>query len=126
MRPLYTWGSILLIVLASTTGDILMSHVMKQVGDVQSAARRCGFFTVVRRILGNPLFFVGIAALAVAFYALLFGLSWDDVSLIGPAAAALTFITNAIAAKIFLHERVDRRRWIAALLIAGGVVLLAV
>jgi drug/metabolite transporter (DMT)-like permease len=126
MRPLYTWGSILLIVLASTTGDILMSHVMKQVGDVHSAARRCGFLTVLRRILGNPLFFVGIVALAVAFYSLLFGLSWNDVSLIGPAAAALTFVTNAIAAKIFLHERVDRRRWIAALLIAGGVVLLAV
>jgi drug/metabolite transporter (DMT)-like permease len=89
-------------------------------------ARRCGIVTVVRRILANPLFFVGIAALAVAFYALLFGLSWDDVSLIGPAAAALTFITNAVAAKIFLHERVDHRRWIAALLIAGGVVLLAV
>jgi uncharacterized membrane protein len=114
------------IVLASTTGDILMSHVMKRVGDVHSVARRCGIVTVVRRILANPLFFVGIAALAVAFYALLFGLSWDDVSLIGPAAAALTFITNAVAAKIFLHERVDHRRWIAALLIAGGVVLLAV
>lgn len=126
MRPFYTWGSITLIVLASTTGDILMSHVMKKVGDVHSEARRCGFFTVIRRVLGNPLFFVGIAALAVAFYSLLFGLSWDDVSLIGPAAAALTFITNAIAAKIFLHERVDRRRWIAALLIAGGVILLAV
>jgi len=126
MTPLYTWGAILLIVLASTTGDILMSHVMKQVGDVHSVARNSGFFAVVRRVLGNPLFFVGIAALAVAFYALLFGLSWNDVSLIGPAAAALTFVTNAIAAKIFLHERVDRRRWIAALLIAAGVVLLAV
>ena len=126
MRLLYTWGSILLIVLASTTGDILMSHVMKRVGDVHSAARQCGFLTVLRRILSNPLFFVGIVALAVAFYSLLLGLSWNDVSLIGPAAAALTFITNAIAARIFLHERVDRRRWIAALLIAGGVVLLAV
>ncbi|HEY1462430.1 MAG TPA: hypothetical protein VGF44_03310 [Terriglobales bacterium] len=126
MKPLYTWGAITMIVLASTTGDILMSHVMKRVGDVHSVARQCGFFTVVRRILGNPLFFVGVAALAVAFYSLLFGLSWDDVSLIGPAAAALTFVTNAIAAKIFLHERVDRRRWIAALLIAGGVILLAV
>jgi drug/metabolite transporter (DMT)-like permease len=126
MKPLYTWSSIALIVLASTTGDILMAHVMKRVGDVHTVSRQCGFFTVVRRILGNPLFFLAIAALAVAFYALLFGLSWDDVSLIGPAAAALTFVTNAIAAKIFLHERVDRRRWIAALLIAGGVVLLAI
>jgi uncharacterized membrane protein len=34
-------------------------------------------------------------------------------------------VTNAIAAKIFLHERVDHRRWMAAVLVAGGVVLLA-
>jgi drug/metabolite transporter (DMT)-like permease len=34
-------------------------------------------------------------------------------------------VTNAIAAKIFLHERVDHRRWLAAVLVAGGVVLLA-
>ena len=125
MKLFYTWGSIAVIVLASTTGDILMSHVMKRVGDVHSVAKKCGFFTVVRRILGNPLFFVGIVALAVAFYALLFGLSWDDVSLIGPAAAALTFITNAIAAKIFLHERVERPP-LDCCIDAGGVVLLAV
>jgi uncharacterized membrane protein len=56
---------------------------------------------------------------------LLFGLSWGDVSLIAPASASLTFVTNAVAARIFLHERVDHRRWMAAALVAGGVVLLA-
>jgi hypothetical protein len=44
---------------------------------------------------------------------------------VAPAAASLTFIGNAVAAKIFLHERVDRRRWIAASLVAAGVALLA-
>src|ERR1700676_4230850 len=43
----------------------------------------------------------------------------------GPPAASLTFIGNAFAAKIFLQERVDRRRWFAAVLVAAGVVLLA-
>jgi len=47
------------------------------------------------------------------------------VSLVGPAAASLTFIGNAFAAKLFLREKVDRRRWMAALLVAGGVALLA-
>jgi hypothetical protein len=64
-------------------------------------------------------------AMTAAFYSLLFGLSWGDVNLIAPASASLTFVTNAIAAKIFLHERVDHRRWMAAVLVAGGVVLLA-
>jgi uncharacterized membrane protein len=64
--------------------------------------------------------------MATAFYSLLFGLSWGDLSLVVPASTSLTFITNAVAAKVFLHERVDQRRWLAALLVAGGVVLLAV
>jgi drug/metabolite transporter (DMT)-like permease len=68
---------------------------------------------------------VQIRGLAVAFFSLLFALSWGDVSLVAPAAASLTFIGNAVAARIFLHERVDRRRWIAASLVAAGVALLA-
>jgi drug/metabolite transporter (DMT)-like permease len=42
----------------------------------------------------------------------------------GPASAALTFVANAIAAKLFLHENVDRRRWIATIFVCGGVLLL--
>jgi drug/metabolite transporter (DMT)-like permease len=98
---------------------------MKQVGDVGELRRRGGALTVVARILSNPNFLLGVVAMTLAFYSLLVGLSWADVSVVGPAAAALTFVANALAARIFLHERVDRRRWIAALLVAGGVALLA-
>ena len=63
--------------------------------------------------------------MAVAFFSLLVGLSWADVSLVAPAAASLTFVTNAIAARIFLKENVDRRRWFAALFVAAGVLLIA-
>jgi drug/metabolite transporter (DMT)-like permease len=80
---------------------------------------------VVGRILRNPYFLLGVMAMTVAFYSLLFGLSWGDVSLVAPASASLTFIANAIGAKIFLHERLDRRRWLAALFVAAGVALLA-
>jgi drug/metabolite transporter (DMT)-like permease len=125
MKQAYTWSAIVVIVLASTTGDVLLSHAMKQVGDVGDLWRQCGLWTVLRRVLRNPTFLFGILAMTMAFYSLLFGLSWGDVSLVAPASASLTFVTNAIAAKIFLHERVDRRRWLAALLVAAGVVLLA-
>jgi drug/metabolite transporter (DMT)-like permease len=37
----------------------------------------------------------------------------------------LTFICSAILAKYFLHEKVDRRRWLAAALVCVGVALLA-
>jgi drug/metabolite transporter (DMT)-like permease len=125
MKQAYAWGAIAVIVLASTTGDVLLSRAMKQVGDVGQLWRSSGLWSVLGRILRNPSFLVGVLAMTVAFYSLLFGLSWSDVSLVAPASASLTFVANAIAAKLFLHERVDHRRWMAALLVAGGVVLLA-
>ena len=125
MKHFYTWSGILVIVLFSAVGDILMSRAMKQVGDVHDLWKRSGLWAVVRRVLSNATIFLGLSAMAVAFFSLLFALSWGDVSLVAPAAASLTFIANAIAAKIFLGERVDRRRWIAAVLVAAGVALLA-
>jgi len=125
VRPIYAWTAIAAIVLASTTGDVLLARAMKQVGDVGALWRRTGLLTVAGRILRNPSFLLGVLAMTLAFYSLLFGLSWGDVSLIAPASASLTFVANAIAAKIFLHERVDRRRWMAALFVAAGVALLA-
>ena len=126
MRGMYTWGGILVVVFASVVGDVLITRAMKQVGDVHDLWRRAGTLAVLSRILRNTNFFLGVAAMAVAFFSLLFALSWGDVSLVAPAAASLTFIGNAFAAKIFLHEKVDRRRWIAAVLVAGGVALLAI
>ena len=125
MRHAYTWAAIAAIVTASVTGDVLLSRAMKQVGDVGDLWRDHGIFRVVGSILRHPLFVLGIVAMAVAFFSLLFGLSWGDVSLVAPASASLTFVGNAIAAKLFLHERVDRRRCIAAGLVACGVALLA-
>ena len=129
MKPLYanlyTWSAILAVVFASVVGDVLLSRAMKQVGDVGALRRRRGLGTVIVRVLSDQNFVLGVAAMAVGFFSLLFALSWGDVSLVAPAAASLTFIGNAFGAKIFLHERVDQRRWIAAVLVAGGVALLA-
>jgi drug/metabolite transporter (DMT)-like permease len=125
MKHAYAWSAIFVVVLASVTGDVLLARAMKQVGDVGHLRRRSGLLTVVGRVLTNPWFLLGTIAMAVAFFGLLFGLSWGDVSLIAPASASLTYVGNAAAAKLFLHERVDHRRWIAAALVACGVALLA-
>jgi uncharacterized membrane protein len=125
VRHLYTWCGILLVVSFSVVGDVTMSRAMKQVGDLHALRQRFGIGTVICRIFSNSMFFVAVAAMAVSFFSLLFSLSCGDVSLVGPAAASLTFIGNAFAAKLFLREKVDRRRWMAALLVAGGVALLA-
>jgi drug/metabolite transporter (DMT)-like permease len=62
--------------------------------------------------------------MAANFFAMLYALSIANLSLAGPAIAALTYIGNAFAAKLFLRERVDRRRWLATVFVAAGVFLL--
>jgi drug/metabolite transporter (DMT)-like permease len=125
VRDAYAWLAIGLIVLASTAGNVLLAYSMKRVGDVHQLLQRRGLLAVITRVLTTPTFLLGLVVMAVAFYSLLFGLSWGNLSLVVPASASLTFVANAVGARIFLHERVGRRRWIAALLVAGGVVLMA-
>ncbi len=120
-----TWVGIATIVLTATAGDILQSRAMKEIGDLGAIYRSHGILHVVRRVLSSPSFMLGLLFMALAFFSLLVTLSWNDVSLVGPASASLTFIANAFAARIFLKERVDSRRWLAALFVAGGVALLA-
>jgi drug/metabolite transporter (DMT)-like permease len=125
MRTLYTWSFILLVVLASTAGDVLQAYAMKIIGDVGELRRPRGTLHVVKRILSSGSFMLGLFFMAVAFFSLLIALSWADVSLVVPASASLTFITNAIAARMFLKENVDHRRFLAAIFVASGVAFLA-
>ena len=125
MHHFYTWSSIAAVVLASISGDVLISYAMKRVGNVGALWRERGLLGVAARMAGTPSLWLGVACMALAFFALLTALSWADVSLVGPASASLTFIGTAIAGKFLLHENVDKRRWLAALLVAAGVVLIA-
>jgi drug/metabolite transporter (DMT)-like permease len=125
ISDLNAWLAILAVVVSSCAGDVLLSRAMKKIGDLGELRARRGILFVALLMLRSRTFVLGVGCMAVAFYSLLFGLSWNDVSLIGPAAASLTFVANAVAARIFLHEHVDRRRWAAALLVAAGVILMA-
>lgn len=125
MTNLAVWSGIAAVVVASTVGDVLQSSAMKELGDLGLIRKSHGLSGVVRCVITNARFMVGLCFMAVAFFSLLITLSWGDVSIVGPASASLTFIANALAARVYLKEHVDRRRWIAALFVAGGVALLA-
>ncbi len=126
MSEVYTWLSIFAIVLASAAGDVLMSRAMKEIGDLGALRRVNGLGDVIRRVARSRRFLLGVFCMALAFFSLLFALSWEDVSIVGPASASLTFVANAFAARIFLHEAVGLRRWAAVLLVGAGVFLLAI
>ena len=113
------------IVITATAGDILTASAMRQVGDLDVIRARSGILGAAWAVVSNGRFGVGVLCLALSFFSLLYAFSHRDLSLIGPAATSLTFVTNAVAAKVFLHENVDRRRWTAALFVCAGVALLA-
>lgn len=118
-------GMIAAVVLSSTTGEVLTAAAMKSIGDLDEIRAQSGLKGAIRAVLTCPLFFAGVSFLALAFFALLFALNHLDLSLVAPASASLTLVTNAAAGKLFLRENVDRRRWTAALLVCVGVYLLA-
>jgi drug/metabolite transporter (DMT)-like permease len=126
MNPAYTWSAIGVIVVGAVAGDVLMAHAMRHIGDVGNIYRTRGLWHTVVTVIGHRWFLAALACMALTFFTLLVALSWDDLSLVGPAASALTYVGNAIGAKFFLREKVDTRRWVSALLVCGGVALLSI
>lgn len=124
-QDIYTWSLIAAVVFSSTAGDVLSAQAMQKIGDFGKLRERVGIGGVIVAVLRSCRFLLAIVFMAISFFTLMMALSWADVSLVVPATAALTFLTNAVAAKIFLYENVDRRRWIAAVFVAAGVALLS-
>jgi drug/metabolite transporter (DMT)-like permease len=113
------------VVVCSTAGEVLTAAAMKSIGDLDEIRARSGLAGATRAVVTCPLFFVGVGFLALAFFSLLLALNHLNLSLVAPACASLTLVTNAVAAKLFLKENVDKRRWTAAVLVCIGVYLLA-
>lgn len=113
------------IVIFATAGDVLIAAAMRGLGDLDEIRARSGMGGAIAAVLGSGRFVAGVFFMALSFFSLLFALSHAELSLIAPASASLTFVTNAVAAKIFLKENVDHRRWIAALFVCAGVALMS-
>jgi len=125
MSSLKLWSAIFAVVFTSSAGDVLLSSAMKRIGGLDDLRARKGLLAVIRRVFSDGRFLVALMCMTAGFFSLLTALSWGDASLVAPASASLTFLCSALLAKLFLHEDVDRRRWISAALVCVGVALLA-
>lgn len=123
--PFVTWTCIAVVGLLAIAGEVLIAAAMRQIGDLDLIRARTGLPGAIRTILTNPIFLTGALCMALNFFAMLYTLSLVDLSLAAPGIASFTYVGNAIAARLFLRERVDRRRWLAVLFVAAGVFLLA-
>jgi drug/metabolite transporter (DMT)-like permease len=113
--------ALVILVLASTGGDLAAAHAMKRIGEVKSFAP-----AAILRILGRAFregwMWVGIAQMTLAFCSLLALLSWEAVSFVIPATA-LSYVTAALGGKYLLGERLTPLRWAGIALVSAGVTL---
>lgn len=119
------WTCIVAVAVLAILGECLIAAAMHNLGDLDEIRKSSGLRGAIRAVFQSPLFVFGAICMALNFFAMLYTLSLVDLSLAAPAIAALTYIGNAIAAKLFLRENVDRRRWLAASFVTVGVVLLS-
>ena len=121
---LHIWLSIGFVAALAVLGEVLIAAGMRQLGDLDDIRAIGGLGAAIGAVLTNARFVAGSLCMAANFFAMLYALSIANLSLAGPAIAALTYIGNAFAAKLFLRERVDKRRWLATVFVAAGVFLL--
>ena len=117
------WEALLLflIVVAGTCGELCVTRAMKTIGEVKDF-RPASLLRVLLRSVQVPWMWLGIALMAVAFFALLGALSIENVSFVVPVTA-LSYAAGALGGEIFLGERVSRRRWVGVALVCVGVTL---
>ena len=125
LSPTHLWVSIVAVAATAIAGDVLTARAMRKIGDLDEIRAHSGMAGAIRAVVTEPSFILGVSAMAFSFFSLLFALAPPaPVSLIAPATASLTYIGNALVARAFLHENVDRRRWLAAVLVCIGVYLI--
>ena len=112
------------LVLAGVTvfaaaGDSMLSHGMKQVGNI-SVHHLQG---VILAVL-NPWVGIGILLLLAFFATYMTALSWADLTYVLPATS-LGYVILALVARFVLHEYVSPMRWLGIVLITGGVGFIA-
>lgn len=123
-----SWSCILFVSALAISGECLIAAAMRRLGDLDRLRTGRGlrsYLGPIRAVLSSPVFLIGALCMALNFFVMLFTLSFVDLSLAAPAIGSLTYVGNAIAAKLFLHENVDRRRWLATSFLAVGVVLVS-
>jgi multidrug transporter EmrE-like cation transporter len=119
------WTAILFVAALAVIGEVMIASGMRQLGDLDEIRAVRGLGGAIGSVLTNARFVTGALCMALNFFSMLFALSIANLSLAGPAIAALTYVGNAVAAKFFLREKVDRRRWLATMCVVVGVILLA-
>jgi drug/metabolite transporter (DMT)-like permease len=109
------------IVVAGTGGELCVSRGMKEIGEVHDF-RPVALVRFVFRSLLVRWMWLGVAMMAMAFFALLAALSFENVSFVVPVTA-LSYAAGAIGAVLFLREKISAERWLGVAIVCVGVTI---
>jgi drug/metabolite transporter (DMT)-like permease len=116
------WILLAIIVVATVLADLLQSHEMKRSGEQRVDAK--GLARLLRMIVSRRYLILAIVCMAFSFFAFMALVQISPLSFAVPASAA-TFVLETLLAKVVLKEAVGKRRALGAMLVMGGVLLLA-
>ena len=116
------WMLLTIIVVSTVVADLLQSYEMKRSGEQSVGAR--GLARLLRLTLSRRYLMLAILCMAVSFFAFMALIQIAPLSFAVPASAA-SLVLETLLAKLLLNEAVGKRRTAGALLVLGGVLLLA-
>jgi len=117
------WLLVLILVAATTAGDVFRSMGMKHHGEIHDF-RPDALGRALAALVQNRYVIISTLSMAVSFFSFIKLVAIAPMSFAVPMSAA-TFIPETILARVLLKEQVDWRRWTGALLIAAGVVFIS-
>ena len=112
-------GVMLLATLAVSVGETLLAKGMKETNAVGP-----GTWTQIRAVL-NWAVVCGTILMTAYFGLYMVALKWADLSFVLPLTA-ISYLLGATLARFYLHEQVTATRWIGAIIITIGVVVVGV
>ena len=118
-----TLTGVVMMAIAASMGDILLTAGMKQVGQV-SVMRWRSLLALIRRALTHPFIGLGVACMAADFFLFIALLSRADLSLIMPLTS-LSYPFSILGSHYILKERLTAGRLAGSGLIGVGVAFIS-
>lgn len=112
---------LLVVVCASTAGELCITRAMKFAGEVKNF-HPLELMRVFGRALRVGWMWIGLMLMMVAFLAMLIVLASENVSLVVPVTA-LSYAAGAYGSRVLLGERITSLRWLGVALLCIGVAL---
>jgi drug/metabolite transporter (DMT)-like permease len=117
------WVLVGIVIGTTVASDLLQSLEMKRLGEIQDFRPR-GIGRLLGYMARRRYLAFSICFMAISFFAFMKLVTVADLSFAVPATAG-SFAIETVLARVVLKERIDRRRWAGACLVACGVALLA-